>query len=70
MLVYICILNLIFKLFIPTQDQNHPKFEEEKQSYIKLISNSRWLSTFSYFEAEKCLELKSTQNLGLNIKPP
>ena len=33
--IYICILDVIFKLFIPTQDQNHPKFKGEKQSYLK-----------------------------------
>ena len=33
--IYICILDLVFKLFIPTQDQNHPKFKGEKQSYLK-----------------------------------
>ena len=35
MLVHICIIDVIFKLFIPTQDQNHPKFKGEKQSYLK-----------------------------------
>ena len=35
MLVYICILDVIFKLFIPMQDQNHLKFKGEKQNYLK-----------------------------------